>query len=203
MLKYILEEGHFMENELLSLIYSRRSVRNFLLSPLKTSEIEEIVEAGRVAPTANNTQSNHFVAITNTEVLKKLHDEAKAAYERVDLTINPSLEKVVNRARSTPFNFFYNAPCFIVVTSTKENKHAVEDGSVALENMMMAAHSIKIGSVWINQLKDIQEDLEFRKFLESIEIHENEQIIGCLAIGYFDKKPEPVEHKGNKATYIK
>ena len=169
-------------NAFINLIHKRKSIRSFLDKPLEEGEIKEIVESGRVAPSAMNAQTSHFVAISNKEVLKKLKMEVQGAYLRFDLAKYPEYEGWVNRFKRSGFDFTYNPVAFIIATNLKDSLFGERDTSCSLENMMLASTSLNIGSVWINQLDSIQNDEIFRKFLkEELNIYENEKIIGCLS----------------------
>ena len=63
------------------------------------------------------------------------------------------------------------------------NPHGMEDNACALENIFLAAHSFCIGSVWINQLRDICEEEEVRDILTDWGIPENHQVFGMAALG--------------------
>ena len=62
------------------------------------------------------------------------------------------------------------------------------DCACAIENMFLAAHSLGIGSCWINQLGTTCDDPEVREFISSLGVPENNKVYGCVALGYADPK---------------
>ena len=61
--------------------------------------------------------------------------------------------------------------------------HGMADCACAMENMMLAAHSMGLGTVWINQLKDTCGDAGVRKLLTAFGVPEDHDVYACCAIG--------------------
>ncbi|HRT36706.1 MAG TPA: nitroreductase family protein, partial [Caldisericia bacterium] len=61
-------------NDILEIIKSRRSIRNYKNEKIKDEEILKIVEAGRWAPSASNNQPWRFIIVQNVELIKKIGD---------------------------------------------------------------------------------------------------------------------------------
>ena len=72
----------------------------------------------------------------------------------------------------------------MVVTAKADCIAPQQDGSLAIENMMLAASSLGIGSCWINQLGQTCDDPDVRAFLTRLGIPENHRVYGCAALGY-------------------
>ena len=122
-------------NEMLKLMHDRRSTRAYRPEPLQEAVIQQILEAGRFAPSGMNKQLNHFYVITDPNYL-------------ADLTALVSRKMENYRDK----DFRYGAPVLVLVTNQKESTTCVQDASCAMENMMLAAFSLGVGSCWINQL---------------------------------------------------
>ena len=103
---------------------TRRSVRRFKPDPVERSEIEKVVEAGRLAATANNLQPWEFVVVTDEAMRRRL--ATLADYGK----------------------FIAQAPVCIV-TFSKDTKYYLEDGSAATQNMLVAARALNLGSCWV------------------------------------------------------
>ena len=69
------------------------------------------------------------------------------------------------------------------------------DCACAIENMFLAAHSLGIGSCWINQLGTTCDDPEVRAFITSLGVPENHKGYGCVALGYADSNIPMKENK--------
>ena len=110
--------------EAIEVLKTRRSVRAYTRAPVPRKIIEDIVDCGRLAPTANNVQPWEFVVVTDPELLRKI--AGTADYGR----------------------FIADAPVCVVVQS-KETKYYLEDGSAATENILLAARAHGLGSCWV------------------------------------------------------
>ena len=108
----------------LEALCTRRSVRRFKPDPLERSEIEKIVEAGRLAATANNLQPWEFVVVTEEAMRRKL-------------------------AGITDYGKFIAQAPVCIVTFCKDTKYFLEDGSAATQNMLVAARALDLGSCWV------------------------------------------------------
>jgi nitroreductase len=112
-----------MENPVVTNIMTRTSIREYLSEPVEKEKIEVILRAGMAAPSAINQQPWHFVVITDKEILESIAQ--------------------------------YKSPLAIVVcvdmsrtlTGTAR-EFWINDLSAASENMLLAAHSLGLGSVW-------------------------------------------------------
>ena len=166
-------------NEILKNIKTRRSCRKFRNEMVSNEILDEIISAGLYAPSAMNTQLWQITVVKNDEKIV-------------------SLQKAVAKALDIPdYHRFYGAPVFIIVTVPEDYRHGAVDTACVLENMFLAAHSLGVASVWINQLRDSCNDSEVRALMTSFGIPENHVCFGCAAIGYADcELPSDRENKG-------
>lgn len=131
-----------MNNEVLKVIESRRSVRAYSPEGLTDGEVEAVVRAGLYAPSAANQQSWHLTVIRTKEIIDRLSDDIKQ-------TLRNSPEKHNQTYGNTPdFHVFYNAPVVILVSGQEGNMLPMADCSAAIQNMLLAAESLGIGSCW-------------------------------------------------------
>ena len=129
-------------NETIATILRRRSVRSFLSDPVGPDELEQILEAGRHAPSAMNQQPWHFTAIRNTELLRKLEENCKTAF------LESNVEALREIAKQEGFSVFYQAPLMVVISGDPGAIAAQYDCTLAMENVMIAAAALGIGSCW-------------------------------------------------------
>ncbi len=193
--------------EALEAILTRRSTRKYKDTPVENEYIEKVVEAGRYAPSGSNSQSTHFIVITDKGVLSELTDLVRSEFSKMEIIENTyiSLKNSINASKAGTYIFHYGAPVLIVVANRKGYGNAIADSSCALENMMIAANALDLGSCWINQLHWLDDNAAIRSFLEDKGLKEEETITGGLIIGYAEKgMPErtPLERKGNPVTWI-
>lgn len=191
----------------LEAILTRRSTRKYKDEAPDKKIIEKIIEAGRFAPSGSNSQSTHFLVITDKEFLKELSQLVKTEFARMEITEDTqiSLKNSINASKTGNYNFYYGAPVLIVTANRKGYGNAIADSACALENMMIAANAFDLGSCWINQLHWLDENDAVRSFLQKKGLKEEETVTGGLILGYPDEgipNRIPLERKGNPVTWI-
>lgn len=152
-------------NTVMENILTRRSIRAFQNKEIPREELEQIVQAGLYAPSGQNRQTWKFTVVTDREKIRKLAE-------------------VIGRKLGRDGYDMYSPQVLIIPSKEKENQHSMEDNACAMENMFLAAHSLGIGSVWINQLRDICGDPEVREILSGWEIPESHCVFGMAALGF-------------------
>ncbi len=171
-----------MDNQVIENIKTRRSVRSFLDKIPDDELIDKITEAGTYAPTGMNKQSPTVIVIKDKET-RKILSEMNA--------------KVIGRTGDP----YYGAPIIILVLADSSAHTYIEDGSLVLGTMMLAAHSLGLASCWIHREKEMFESKEGKALLAKWGLDKNLCGIGSLALGYpADKLPEA---KPRKANYVK
>jgi nitroreductase len=181
------------ENPVIANIKTRRSVREYLDTPLSEESIKKIIDAGRYAPTGLNLQPWSFVVVQNKEMLKKLSDYSKPILiKNLEGRNDAGAVNFLKRVQDKNFNLFYNAPVLIFVIGIKNNALTDYDCSMCAENMMLAAHSFGIGSCWIGGAAVIQQSEEL---MAELKIPQNYKIIAPLIFGYPGTMPQTPEKR--------
>lgn len=190
-------------------IRTRRSTRKFKSTPIEQEKLDQIIEAGRYAPSGGNCQTCHFIVVRNKDVLDKLAELAQSAFAKMEIEegMYISIVNSIKHSKKGVYVFHYDPPCLIIVANRKDYGNNIADCSCALENMMIAANKLDLGSCWINQLKWLNEDPELLRYEQSLGLGENERIYGALAVGYPDTENNlpnrtPLPRTGNIVTYI-
>ena len=193
----------------LEAIKTRRSTRKFQQKPVELEKLRTIVDAGRFGPTGGNCQSNHFFVISNPEVLKKLVELVQSAFAAMELRedLYKSLQNSIRLSQKGSYVFNYNAPALIVVACQKEYGNNMADVACAVENMMIAANELDLGSCYINQLKWLNEDPALLEYLRSLGLKESERVYASVARGYADTESglpnrTPNPRVGNEVTFV-
>ena len=173
-------------NETLQTLLSRRSIRKYRPEMPKREELEQIIEAGLYAATGRGVQSAIIVAVTNRELRDRLSE--------------------MNRqigGWQEGFDPFYGAPVILVVLANRSSPTYMYDGSLVMGNLMLAAHSLGLGSIWIHRAKEEFELPEYRQLLKNLGIEGEWEGIGHCAVGYIDgHAPEPAIRKDGRVFYI-
>lgn len=156
-------------NEVIKAMKERRSIRKFKAEMPSKADLEQIVEAGLYAANGRGRQAVITIAVTDKELRDKL--------SAVNNEIMGGLEG------NDPF---YGAPAILIVLANKEVPTAPYDGSLVMGNLMLAAHSLGLGSIWIHRAKEEFEMPEYQKLLKDLGIEGEWEGIGHCAVGYID-----------------
>lgn len=190
-------------------IITRRSTRKYLDKEVSQELLEKIIETGRYAPSGGNSQSNHFLVIQNKQIIDHLVKMVERAFSQMEITENMyrSLQNSINLSKKGGYVFCYNAPVLIIVANKKDYGNNQADCALALENMMLEANELDLGSCYINQLKWLNEDQKILSYLQSLSMNEDERVYGSLIVGYPDTndgKPlrKALPRKGNEVTWL-
>ena len=159
----------YEENAVLHALCTRRSVRSYdSTKPVEQEKIQAVLTAGQYAPTGMNRMPTKFVVIRNPEMLHQLSKQNA---------------EIMGAADRDPF---YGAPAILIVLADKNWANRVYDGSLVMGNMMLAAHSLGLGSIWIHRAKEEFEMPEYQKLLKDLGIEGEWEGIGHCAVGYID-----------------
>ena len=170
-------------NEVLNNIYTRRSIRKFKDTEVPKDLVDEIVKAGTYAPSGKNLQTFRFFVMRDADAILKL-------------------QEVVAKGMENPSYTFYGPKAIVIVACGKEDVNGVEDGACAMENMMLAAHSLGLGSCWINQLKYCGDKPEVAAYLDGLGLPAGRRVVGILALGYADTEGTLNPRKDGLVTYL-
>ncbi len=192
--------------EALEAILTRRSTRKYKPDIPATELIEKVIEAGRYAPSGSNSQTTHFIVFRDKDVLTQMAELVQSEFAKMEITEDMyiSMKGSINAAKKGGYVFHYSAPVFIVVVNKKGYGNAMADSACALENMMIAANALDLGSCWINQLHWLDGNAAVHEFLLQHGLNADETITGGLILGYpFDGTPDRtmIERKGNPVTW--
>ncbi len=166
-----------MKTEFLDLLLTRRSVRAYKPDPVPTALLEEVLRAGTYAPTGGGRQSPVLVAVTD-----------KAARDEIS-----RLNAAVMGRDTDPY---YGAPVLVLALADPASSTWVEDASCALENMMLAAHALGLGSVWVHREREIFDSEAGKALLRAWGLPETLRGVGSIALGYASgPAPAPAPRK--------
>ncbi len=193
--------------EALEAILTRRSTRKYRDKMPARELIEKVIEAGRFAPSGSNSQNTHFIVFTDRKNLAKLAELVKDEFSKMEAGPDTyvSLRNAINASKTSSYVFHYGAPVFIVVANKKNYGNAMADSACALENMMIAANALDLGSCWINQIHWLDENKNIRNFLRPFGLDDGETVTGGLILGYPETdlpNRTPLERKGNPVTWV-
>ena len=101
------------------------------------------------------------------------------------------------------FDPFYGAPVILIVIGNKEVPTHVYDGSLVMGNLMLAAHSLGLGSIWIHRAKEEFETDFYKDLLKELGLEGEWEGIGHCALGYADQeRPRATARKENRVFWV-
>ncbi len=189
-------------------IMTRRSTRKYRPDAVEPEKLQKVIEAGRYAPSGGNNQTNHFIVVQSPHRLEQLAQLAETAFAKmpVEEDMYPSLKNSVLASKKGGYVFHYHAPVLIVVTNRQDYGNNMADSVAAVENMMIAANGLDLGSCYINQLYWLNENTSMLAALRRLGMKSYERVYASMVLGYAatgDGLPprKALERKGNVVTY--
>ena len=175
-----------MKNTVIRAMEERRSCRSFKPDMPDRKDIETIIEAGLYAANGKGTQGTIIIAVTNKELRDKI--------SRDNCTIGGW------RGNNDPF---YGAPAMLIVLADANSNNRRYDGALVMGNLMLAAHSLGLGSIWINRAREEFETDEYKAFLKELGIEGEWEGVGHCAIGYIDGElPEAAPRREGRVFWV-
>ena len=152
-------------NEVMQAILSRRSIRQFTDQEVPKEVLADLAQAALHAPSGMGKKTWKFTVISNREKIRALAE---------------AMAKVLGREG---YNM-YDPTALIIPSNLRDSRFGMEDNACALENIFLAAYSYDLGSVWINQMRDICDDSQIRAILTEMGIPADHVVYGMAALGY-------------------
>jgi len=176
-----------MTNEVLKAMEERRSCRRYKPDPVAPDVLQQVVRAGLFAASGMGKQSAIIVCVTDPALRNRL-SAMNAAIGGWDDGFDP----------------FYGAPAVLVVLADKNVPTHVYDGSLVMGNLMLAAHTVGLGSCWIHRAKEEFDSDEGRAILRECGIEGDWEGVGHCVLGYpAAALPQAAPRKENRVFYAK
>lgn len=168
-------------NEAMKNLLERRSVRGYKKDLVPADVLDEILEAGKYAPSGMGQQKTFMVVTQDPELVAKLS----------------RMNADVMGAKSDPF---YGAPTVVIVFADSEQGTCVENGSLVMGNLMNAAHAVGVDSCWIHRAREVFDSEEGKALKAEWGVPESYIGIGHCVLGY--RSGEYPEAKARKDGFV-
>lgn len=168
-------------NEAMKNLLERRSVRGYKKDLVPADVLDEILEAGKYAPSGMGQQKTLMVVTQDPELVAKLS----------------RMNADVMWAKSDPF---YGAPTVVIVFADSEQGTCVENGSLVMGNLMNAAHAVGVDSCWIHRAREVFDSEEGKALKAEWGVPESYIGIGHCVLGY--RSGEYPEAKARKDGFV-
>jgi nitroreductase len=159
--------------DLMEAIKTRRSIRRFRETPVPENLLKEVLNAARLAPSADNAQPWKIIVVRDEQMKQKVTQASNGQ------------------------KFLVQAPVVLVVCGIPEeafqtvggymSSHVI-DASIALDHVTLAAHSLGLGTCWVAWFKE-------EKVKDILGIPEDVRVVALTPLGYPDESPERPSRK--------
>lgn len=193
--------------DLFNAIQGRKSIRRFKQTPVHDDDIRKIIDAGRQAPSANNTQPWSFIVVKDRTMLKKMADAVREMVDRmVPFAENEKQAQRLAAYKSNYYVFFENAPVCIVVLMEAYDASSdrllrkmgysaddvrrlrplpgLQSMAAAIENILLACHALGYGACWMTGPLVAQESFE-----KILRFGKERTAVALIPVGVPDEDP--------------
>lgn len=157
---------------------SRRSIRKYTPDLVSEEELNNIIEAGRYAPSGRGLQSSLIVAIQDQEIINKI-------------------KKLNQKVLGKDIDPFYGANTLIVIFGNKNIDTYLIDASLVAGNIMNEAYSVGVGSCFIYRAKEEFELEEAKELKQTLGVGDDYEGVANIILGYPDEQPVPKPRRDN------
>ena len=171
-------------NETLKVLEARRSCRNFKPDTVNKEDLDAIIKAGTYAATGMGKQSPIIIAVTDKNLRDKIAEENRKI-----------------GGWNEGFDPFYGAPVILIVLADKNVPTHVYDGSLVMGNLMNAAESLGVASIWIHRAKEEFDSALGKELLKKFGIEGEYEGIGHCALGYAAEPAKDAAPRKNNYVY--
>ncbi|MCC7553292.1 MAG: nitroreductase family protein [Methanobacteriaceae archaeon] len=179
--------------DVFDVINNRRSIREYKKEQIKDEEIKKILDAGFMAPSARAAKPWYFTVIQNKELLKEIDKISLEVMGKSGDEFLESIAKVKN-------NILHDAPTVIIVSGKKDAPNLQADCSAAIENILLAAEGLNIGSCWIGLIQSFFKD---KKNIEKLQLPKEYIPLYAITLGYKTKENEKISRDKSNYDWIK
>ena len=185
-------------NEVLECIIKRRSTRKYTGQQVPSEMLDAMLEAAIWAPSGGNNQTWLFTAIQKPEVLAKLNGLVREGFQTwVPDDDYPGKHRMKEAVQNDGYCFYFHAPTLVIASNVPHYENAMADCSLGMENLFIAAESMKLGTCYVNQLHWLRDDPGVRAYLAELGVPREHTICSAAAVGYIAaESPAPARKEG-------
>ncbi|AOY77803.1 nitroreductase family protein [Clostridium formicaceticum] len=176
---------------ILDCINEKRSVRAYTDQQVSNETIHQLLTLGTKASTGSNEQPWGFVVIQGKEEIQKLSEDTKTYLLR-NLDAYPYLKQYESWLLNPTYSVFNHASTLIAIYGNTKSHWYLYDCSLAAGNIMLAAHSMGIGTCWIGFA---EHTLNTKEFKEKYRVPSEYELVCPMTIGYMKSKLTSPERK--------
>ena len=195
-------------SETLQVIFQRRSIRNYKNKSVSRELIDQVIQAGMMAPSAMNRQPWKFYVLSNKEKIRTFSKEIAAiAFKDISRTGIKGILESAGHLLHFVHNFnihaiqdpvFHGAPVVIFLTAPEADEWAGLDLGMCAQNMMLAAKALGLDTCPVGFAKFVMNAAHFHE----LNIPEGEKVFLAIILGYGNENPPVHERERDKLVYL-
>jgi nitroreductase len=179
-------------------IAERRSVRAYTPEALDRQTILRLIDAAAQAPSAVNQQPWTFTVVRDQAILDQVSREAKVHMQQT-LEPGPGSDHFRSLLADAGFHIFYHAPALVLISAEKQGPWAVENCTLAAENLMLACCASGLGSCWIGFAQGF---LNTQRGKDLLGLPASWVAVAPIIIGHPAVEPGPVPRKQPQVHWV-
>lgn len=159
------------------MIKTRRSIRKFKPDQIPDNLIDQILEAGRWAPSGQNNQPWRFAVVRDRELVKEISQLTR--YKRIVLGAQALI------------------PVFLDTATIYHREKDIQGIGACLQNMLLEIHSLGLGAVWLGEI--IKSNNQIKQLLG---LPQELELMAVIAMGYPEENPAATKRKELKELIV-
>lgn len=195
-IEHIVYEGSDRE-AIISNILNRRAIRKYTDQQVSQEQLDTIMKCAIYAPSALNKQSWEIRAVQNPAIIEEINKRFLAFAQ------GKEFQGSAAHYREQGFSISHHAPTFIVIASEKGSPYAKLDAGLALQNILLSAHGLGLGTCPLGTLVPILNRPENADILKLLNIPEDYEVTINIALGYPAENPEAPIRYSDKVKIIR
>lgn len=184
-------------NIIIDNILSRRAIRKFTGQQVNQNQLDTIMKCAIYAPSALNKQPWEIRAIQNLTIIEEINKRFLKFAQGKDFQGSAA------NYREPGFSISHHAPTVIVIASEKASPYAKLDAGLALQNILLSAHALGLGTCPLGTLVPILNRPENVDILELLNIPKDYEVTINIALGYPAESPEAPMRYSDKIKIIR
>lgn len=175
-------------NEVIRNLIERRAIRRYKPEQIKDEELQQILEAGLWGASAGGRQSAVMLVCQDAEINEKIGRINRSIFGSARKNNGHNVnEKQISIAENDSIkSAFYGAPTVVTIFAPKDFRFSINDATIVADNMMLAAWSLGIGSVYIGRSEETFETEDGKKLMEKSGIDPGYVARVSVCLGYPD-----------------
>ena len=186
-----------MENQVLNVIKTRRSIRAYTDQALTKEQFDTLIDAALHSPSAMNLRPWHIIAVTDKELINQMD------FDLVSILTKSDDPAVIERLKVRNNKMIYNAPVLFLITTKKIRGYEDIDAGIMAQNLCLAAKSMELDSVMIAMLRVLFASEKGQEYKSKLKFPQDHEFVISVAVGHANQEAPPREIiREGKVTYI-